>query len=134
MIWPSSERRTWRTSPTPSQVAHFVGWVPGMPPEPPQVSHSTGMRISTVRRTPVTTSASVSSITVSASGPRSRTARRAAAERVATEERVEQVVETEPGRAERDPRRARCCVGAEHVVLAASLGIAHQVVRGVDRP
>src|SRR5205823_5277436 len=41
-----------------------------MPPEPPHVSHSTGMRISTVRRAPLTTSWSVSCITVSASGPR----------------------------------------------------------------
>ena len=89
------------------------------------------MRISTVRRTPVTTSASVSSITVSASGPRRRPGPRAA-EHVAAEERVEQIVEAELAGRERVSARAGRAVGAEHVVLAAPLRIAHRVVGGVD--
>ena len=132
-IWPSSDRRTWRTSPAPSQVAQRVGCVPGRPPEPPHVSHSTGMRISTVRRAPVTTSASVSSITRLGVGPASGAGRAAAAEHVAAEERVEEVVEAELTRRRTGCRpRPRAAVGAEHVVLAAPLGIAHHLVRGVD--
>src|SRR5205085_8691964 len=59
---------------------------------------------------------------------------RAAAEDIAVEERVEQVVQTELARAERRARtrsRARP-FGAEHVVPAAALGVAQRLVRLVE--
>ena len=66
-------------------------------------------------------------------GTAARAGRAAAAEHVAAEERVEEIVETELARRERVAGRARAPPsGAEHVVLAAALGIAHRLVRGVD--
>ena len=65
-------------------------------------------------------------------GPAARsTRRRAAAEHVAAEERVEEVVETETAGPERV--RVGCRVGPEHVVLPPPFRVAHQVVRRVDR-
>ena len=40
--WPSTERRTWRTSPAPPQVSQRVGCVPGSQPDPSHRSHSLG--------------------------------------------------------------------------------------------
>ena len=38
-IWPSIVWRSWRISPRPLHCGQVVGWVPGLAPEPWQVSH-----------------------------------------------------------------------------------------------
>lgn len=67
ITWPSSDRRTWRTSPVPPHPAHCAGWVPGAQPDAPQSSHSTGRSSSRVLCAPNTTSSRVSSTGYSAS-------------------------------------------------------------------
>ena len=95
-IWPRIERRTSRTSPAPPQTSQRAGWVPGSQPEPSHRSHDTGRRMSTVAVVP---NAACAELEVH-DGLGVGRARRAAlaatvAERVAAEERVEDVAEAE---------------------------------------
>ena len=103
---------------------------------PPHTSHSIGIRGSTVLRAPNTTSCSVSSIVSSASAaPRAALATAPeATERVAAEERVEQVVEPEVARGSGSGAGAAVAVVAEHVVAAPAFGVAQRLVRRAGPP
>ena len=67
---PRIDRRTWRTSPAPSQESQRVGCVPGSHPDPSQRSHPLGNRSSRVCVVPNAASDRSSSISASASGAR----------------------------------------------------------------
>ena len=67
--WPSSDWRMRRISPVPWQSGHSTGDVPGLAPDPPQVSQVTGRRTESSFWAPKAASAKVSTRLTSASAP-----------------------------------------------------------------
>ena len=128
--WPSSERRTWRTSPVPSHVGHVSGCVPGAHRCRRTTSHSTGMRRST-------SCAAEHDVGERELDRESRRRARASGRPAAAEapnasppkNASNRSLSPNARRPEAPAPAPRPAIGAEHVVAAAAFGIAQRFVR-----